>query len=453
MDCVEQVAGLATDYAGERDPCPAAPPRPTLVVSVREQRAGDTVGLAVDHEVSGRTDARGTIAYTFRGAVLPPPLVSHDFALLAVLFLAMSRGLDIHVRGRVSTRLLAHLEEFQAAWCRWRPRSYAKVHITADEETAGGPAGDGRAILAYSGGVDANFTLLRHTAVDGGAGRQRQEIAAAAFISGFDLPPGRRTAVEEAVSSAAATLAEFNLPLTVIETDWKQTACTDWAMEYFVGLASCLYPFAGRLSVGLVGNCVDYQSMALPWGSNPITNPLLDSGGFRMVTDGAGSTRAEKAAVIARHPALRDRLRVCWWGPLHGGEGGNCGRCEKCLRTKLDFLCHGLDPGPALPANHAVADIVLIGLRLPVSRAELHEILATARRHRIRARWVPALRLGIAVSYLAVGLRWLYCPLKRLARRLVVALRPAEGPALRDRQARRTAELARAGVAGRARGN
>ena len=48
---------------------------------------------------------------------------------------------------------------------------------------------------------------------------------------------------------------------------WKQTACTDWAMEYFVGLASCLYPFAGRLSVGLVGNCVDYQSMALPWGA------------------------------------------------------------------------------------------------------------------------------------------------------------------------------------------
>lgn len=424
MECV---AEAGRDRAGPGrivDEAAAGIPPHTLVVSVRETRARGRVWRAVDYEAPEARHVRGSIEYTFLGQVLPPPLVSHDFALLAVLFLGMSKGLDIHVRGRISRVLLANLEEFQDAWCAWRPRSYTKIRITADEESAAGPAGDGRAILAYSGGVDASFTLLRHTGADAGAGRRRQKIGAAAIINGLDIPPDHQAVFQEAVASARATLKDFDLPLTVIESNWKQVACTDWAMEYFVGLASCLYPFAGLMSVGLVGNCVDYRSMVWPWGSNAITNPLLDSGGFRMMTDGAGHTRPEKAAVIARFPALKNRLRVCWWGPLHGGGGGNCGRCEKCLRTRMAFLCHGVDPGVALPARHTLVDVALIGLRTKVPLAELLEILATARRHDIRASWVPALRVGLVVSVLAIGIRRVYCPLKVALMRAARAFRP-----------------------------
>ena len=424
-----------------------SPARRKLLVSVREVRAGGVVRRAVDYDTAGFDDTKGTVDYTFRGAVLPPPLLSHDFALLAVLFVGMSKGLDIHVRGSVSRTLLANLEEFQYAWCKWYPRAYVKIDVTAEAETESGPTGNGQAVLAYSGGVDANFSLLRHTIV--GAGRQRQDIAVAAIINGFDLPSDRPALFDDVVSKAKSTLAEFNLPLTAIDTNWKQTACTDWAMEYFVGIASVLHQFAGTFSAGLVGNCIDYQSMVWPWGSNGITNALLDSGGFRMVTDGAGYTRCEKAEVIARFPSVKDSLRVCWWGPLTGGGADNCGRCEKCLRTKMAFLCHRVDPGRSLPSNHTPADIVLLGLRTKVPMPELAEILTTARRNRIRAPWVLALCLGIPISYLASMMRWVYCPLKREVMRIVHSARTGETAVFRETRDQADPELVMAGAGGK----
>jgi hypothetical protein len=37
-------------------------------------------------------------------------------------------------------------------------------------------------------------------------------------------------------------------------------------------------------------------------------------------------------------------LRACTKSP----EGGNCGVCEKCVRTKFEFLVNGADSVPAL---------------------------------------------------------------------------------------------------------
>jgi len=46
----------------------------------------------------------------------------------------MRTGLDLRIHDRVSRRLLINLEEFQAAWQRWRPLDYAHISVTADEE-------------------------------------------------------------------------------------------------------------------------------------------------------------------------------------------------------------------------------------------------------------------------------------------------------------------------------
>lgn len=103
------------------------------------------------------------------------------------------------------------------------------------------------------------------------------------------------------------------VPLTVVETNFREFV-EPWTYVFGSALAATLFQFSGLAKVGLIAADVDYGMVNLPWGSNLVTNPLLSSSRFEIVTDGAGATRSDKVAAIAQIPALRDRLRVCWEG-------------------------------------------------------------------------------------------------------------------------------------------
>lgn len=87
-----------------------------------------------------------------------------DRAVISALLYAMEQGMDLRVKGVVSPRLLAGIEALQETWTRWRPARYKLIHIHADREAEAvvhDPA-QTTAISAFSGGVDATFTLFRH---------------------------------------------------------------------------------------------------------------------------------------------------------------------------------------------------------------------------------------------------------------------------------------------------
>ena len=60
----------------------------------------------------------------------------HDHLLLATVMLAMARGEPLHVEGTLSPSLVANLRRFQDQWATWRPRTYHRVEITADDDSA-----------------------------------------------------------------------------------------------------------------------------------------------------------------------------------------------------------------------------------------------------------------------------------------------------------------------------
>ena len=72
-------------------------------------------------------------------------------------------------------------------------------------------------------------------------------------------------------------------------------------------------------------------------------------------TTGCEASRLDKLDVVAREPAARHSLRVCW---ENRGGAYNCGRCEKCLRTMVAMDALGvLDavrplPPPDLDVRH-----------------------------------------------------------------------------------------------------
>lgn len=69
-----------------------------------------------------------------------------------------------------------------------------------------------------------------------------------------------------------------------------------------------------------------------------MTDPLLSSRRFRVYEEGWGFTRSQKAKLVSQWERGLRNLRVCWHS---NPDQDNCGVCEKCFRTILNFKASG----------------------------------------------------------------------------------------------------------------
>jgi hypothetical protein len=277
-----------------------------------------------------------------------------DPVAVALVAKAMNFTQDLHLEGPVSWRLLANLEEYIDAWTTWRPDIFRPVAITADEVLD--DRGDGmgaradRGVLAFSGGVDSVYAAVSNQR--GLRGRRSLGLAAAVLVQGFDIPLGDDAAFRVAADGARAITGEIGIPLVTMRTNWKDVADPEWQMTFGLAVAAVLHLFTDRAGQAVQASDTTYGAITVPWGSNPVTSPLLSSSRMRLTQPGGGRTRTEKAAVIGGLGSVRNHLRVCWEGEDHGR---NCGTCEKCVRTKVNFLAagHGVLPalGPLAPGE------------------------------------------------------------------------------------------------------
>jgi hypothetical protein len=331
------------------------------------------------------------IFFEIEGAVVPPPVRRDDFLVLALLFFAMRRGRDLHIDGVVSRQLLINLDEFQRAWAMWVPKTYRAIRITAREEVddLAMPA-DRIAVAAFSGGVDATFALARH--VNESTARDRCRIAVAVLVHGFDIDLKQQVGFRNAHDNALEMTAAMQVPLSVVRTNWREVCSENWEFDYFAGLSACLSLFGEVANVALTGSGEDYEHLVLPWSSNPITNPMLSSTSFRNHTDGSAFSRTAKVREVAKLSGVADRLRVCWQGPQ---TGRNCGHCEKCTRTKLNFLANDLPIPRSLGATPSSLEIMRLKARTEVQVSFLVEILDYAQRSSMSEGMKKALRFAI----------------------------------------------------------
>jgi len=261
-----------------------------------------------------------------------------EIFLLAVYQWAMQLGADIEVSGGVTHGLLANLEEFGEAWVRWMPRTYKRIRVVADEVIE--PylsAAPFEAVAAFSGGVDATFTAMRHAKAQ--VGQRTRRLKACAFIHGFDIGLDDQAAYDHAFESARRTLDDVKVPLIRIRTNFRKLVPVSWEDAHVAALAAALHTVQGTARVGLVGSTKAYNELVIPYGSLPITDPMLSSERLGVIHDGASHTRTEKVAAIATWPAGAKGLRVCW---QESSNGRNCGKCEKCIRSMLNFRVSNL---------------------------------------------------------------------------------------------------------------
>lgn len=266
---------------------------------------------------------------------IPGKPVRHDLALVALIFLAMRKGRDLHIAGPVSRSLLENVERFVRIWSAWRPDAYSVIAVSADEEVANLPPGEreAQAVCAFSGGVDATCSVWRHSS--GMAGRASRAIGAGVLVQGFDIPLDNDEAFETTKAFCKAMLDDLGIPLVTVRTNWKRDISGEWGMEFGAGIVACLKPWEETASTLIVGSCEDYSRLVTPWGSHPLPTHLLAANDTQLPYDGGDLNRTQKVREISAWPVGYDNLRVCWQGEI---TGKNCGVCEKCVRTKLNAI-------------------------------------------------------------------------------------------------------------------
>lgn len=278
---------------------------------------------------------------TFAQHLSPNP---HAF-LVACLVPAMRHGeeriaIDETICPELRNGLMTVMRWLEGWYCLQRQ----PIHIEAEPGVRPPRLGrEERAGSFLSGGLDSLATL-RANRLDFPRDHPRS-IKDCLVVYGFDF--GGREGVdrqhelfERAVSSLSTIARDAEVTLIPVYTNIRHLDDdVDFWMQEFHGaaLAAVAHAASNRLTRVNIASTSKIPRI-LPWGSHPLLDPNYGSTDLRISHDGLRYSRLEKAGLIAGWDTALENIRVCNENPP---DVLNCGRCEKCVRTMLEFLAVG----------------------------------------------------------------------------------------------------------------
>ncbi|MFC2043173.1 hypothetical protein ACFLUA_03370 [Chloroflexota bacterium] len=327
---------------------------------------------------------------------------SNDPYLLAMVFPAMRHNNDIHVHGEVSPSLLNNLQEFRSIWNLWYPELYAAIDIQAEVENEHHKAKTSAVLAAFSGGVDSSFMVWRHKT--GGYSKNRRDIQAGVMFHGFEIPLDRKEDFKRAAMKAEKLLNSpgLGIPLITISSNiaifWKDWQ--DLSLGFMASVVSGMNLLKNGYSEGIIANSLAYKNLSFPTPSSILTDVLLSSDSFRIIHDGGALSRNDKIRELANWPDALRYLRVCTSG---ADFYRNCGKCEKCVRTILNFRAAGVQLPPCFDQDVSNMQIIKIYYPRPQILSFHQDIVREAALNKINDPWVRVLQLSILKN--KIGLR------------------------------------------------
>jgi hypothetical protein len=259
-----------------------------------------------------------------------PLAANPDAAFVAGLPVAMGLASSLEIPAGISPGLLRASRTIQEMLAIWNP-ALRPVEVLAEPAAGDSDSapGEGRGTAAFfTCGVDSFYTVLR----------RREEIDAVVYAHGLDLPADdpKRELVSATFREAAAKLGLEAIELETDVRTFSDPVC-DWERIYTsAALATIGHLLAGRFGRVLIPATHSYRDLH-PTGSHPLLDPLYSSERLRIEHVDAVS-RVTKLEYLVGSELAMSSLRVCF---QHGGEGLNCGRCPKCVRTMVGLRAIG----------------------------------------------------------------------------------------------------------------
>jgi hypothetical protein len=267
-----------------------------------------------------------------------------------------------------------------------------------------------RAVSCLSGGVDGLHTLMHNRRLyrEGDPAYIREAL----FIHGFDIGKRPRDPENERFRMALDRLepvaAEAGVRLIPCRTNLRHLPSKPgfWANRHNGAALAAVGHSATLGPTYLFVGGTYHVANPVPVGSHPAVDGLFSSQRLTVIHDGSRFSRLEKVRDLASWPTALAALRVC---PGNVGDQPNCGRCEKCLRTRLELLAVGVEETAAFGPSLTPIDLWDKAVPQPIGdRAIRYEDLLPP----LRARGLTALcqmleeKIAAYREQMGEGVRW-----------------------------------------------
>ena len=256
-----------------------------------------------------------------------------DFALLAAFISSITTGEKLNCDYPVTNAGLRQFENYSTALRILMPSQFERPQIAcstilnADAETNT----SNKKIVTLSGGIDLTYAASSIKLKD-------DLYTHALLIKGFDYPLDNTTGFADLRRRVEKIANECGLELIVVETDLKKEI-SNYGLQHTGALACCLHLMAGA---GFKGGAyaADFtvigDVLRAPWGNSMGIASTLTTDHFPISYLGSEVGRTNKIRWLAEHkPNLFRYISLC-----HKDKsiGGNCGKCEKCARTRIGLM-------------------------------------------------------------------------------------------------------------------
>jgi len=133
-----------------------------------------------------------------------------------------------------------------------------------------------------------------------------------------------------------------------------------WTYEFQgAALSSIAHMLSNRLDFISIASTYDLSTQ-MPHGLHPLISPNFSSENLQIRHDGVLYSRLEKVKLVAEHYPYPIELRVCNRYKQFKEGDLNCGKCNKCIITMLEFLVLGeLEKMETFPVNNVTADMII----------------------------------------------------------------------------------------------
>lgn len=204
-----------------------------------------------------------------------------------------------------------------------------------------------KAAVLFSGGVDSVYSSLY-------SGFENQALVT---VRGADVPRDNNEAWNNVKTQAVEYANLFGLENIFIDSNlmkfintakldrlWSKTSPWWTAVQHGPGFLSLLAPISAKFSDVFIASS-HTEAFKKAWGSTLKLDEACKWGNVNTHHHGYDASRQVKVNRIVEKTQKNSNkpyLRVCYANPY--GEGNNCVRCEKCLRTYAGLLVAGANP-------------------------------------------------------------------------------------------------------------
>ena len=289
-----------------------------------------------DIEVRDLRTENGTyrIEAALHGQVLwiasPTPLVpSPEAFVCAYLFHAMMAGEAISMNAPLDRLFSKNIDTIQGMATAWWPE-LKRVSVNAAEIVS--VPQTTRAAAFFTAGVDSYCTLRRNL----------DRIDSIINIAGFDIPNWdieRLAKSRQMIARVGKAIGKDVISVSTNMRTYIPFRHEEWEITHLAKIGAIAHALSGQISKAYVAS----SDVPPPWGSHREMDPLWSSSALTLANDGAELSRLEKVGTIYDWDIVPKTIKVCW---ENRAETLNCGVCEKCVRTQLQFLAAGASQTP-----------------------------------------------------------------------------------------------------------